>query len=837
MKKFILPMLAIGAAMSLVGCSDDLDVKGSASGSEYDGKYAYINATISLANTGSRSYTDWDDEGNEPGDSNSNGSSDSSNPNTNPNNPTSGNDTEEGHDYENEVRSMVLVIATTDNEYITHLVINGMTAGFNQTYTSISKIPFDVLEVLYGVKDGENGEKGAFKEIAEANKDKSDAEKVLPTVRLFVYCNYTQEVMRQFNTLKSNSLTKEWIDFTEKVEEASSMAGETPQSTSSIWSRRSFLMTNAELYETSFPADIDAWTQFSDDKHSLNLTDREAFTDEAEDIDPIDVERAVARIDFKDASEAGDQVYRIITNIGDILDDGVIVDAETQVDDTELTNKLNLFNVKLERMVLVNMAKEFYYLRHMCASDAEGNPVYDGSEGTKDKVTIFGKQTASKWVVDPHWDMEKKPVEPSNASNIFNFPLFDKDGQLNTPSHYNNIGGKMGWYISNITDVLKGTSDKWSGEQFAEGQSGYHIWRYITENTLPGIAEQQVQQSTGIIFKASIMAGDDIEKSFMEKSDTEGDATEQKTYFVSQEVRDAFANIEAKTYPEAYQYPGLYMYQNMLYAYPKDIIRAAKADGQGGALYYAVDNIIKNWYLIEYFDAAGKDITPTVSYEEQLGDNKKTNDQIVFFYSETEPSVPDDLSKVEGAKKAQVVRLTIETADMILNGTARSENVKDYGIASAEDVNVGRELGKAREEGATAKYNIDFKDRTDSCPDELKLFQNSRFMELSPAQNITVFVPTNDDNEGLGYYCYYFYWLRHNDNGLGGKMGTMEFAAVRNNVYKLAVTKINGIGHPRNIDRDPDPIKPGDPDEDTTRSIEIQVHVLPWTVRVNNIEF
>ena len=40
-------------------------------------------------------------------------------------------------------------------------------------------------------------------------------------------------------------------------------------------------------------------------------------------------------------------------------------------------------------------------------------------------------------------------------------------------------------------------------------------------------------------------------------------------------------------------------------------------------------------------------------------------------------------------------------------------------------------------------------------------------------------------------------------------MAPMEFAVVRNNVYKLAVTNISRLGHPRISDNDPD--NPGPP--------------------------
>lgn len=90
------------------------------------------------------------------------------------------------------------------------------------------------------------------------------------------------------------------------------------------------------------------------------------------------------------------------------------------------------------------------------------------------------------------------------------------------------------------------------------------------------------------------------------------------------------------------------------------------------------------------------------------------------------------------------------------------------------------------------------------------------------------------------YYAYYYYWNRHNDNGKNTVMGPMEFAVVRNNVYKLCVDKIAKFGHPNPDDDtpiDPDPENPEDPDESINYYFTVTVKVLPWVVRVNHIEF
>ena len=94
--------------------------------------------------------------------------------------------------------------------------------------------------------------------------------------------------------------------------------------------------------------------------------------------------------------------------------------------------------------------------------------------------------------------------------------------------------------------------------------------------------------------------------------------------------------------------------------------------------------------------------------------------------------------------------------------------------------------------------------------------------------------------DGGKYYTYYYYWNRHNDNLDPYKMGIMEYAVVRNNVYKLCVDSISKFGHPdptNPTDPDPDPVKPNDPDESVNYYFTVTVKVLPWTVRINNIEF
>jgi hypothetical protein len=78
-----------------------------------------------------------------------------------------------------------------------------------------------------------------------------------------------------------------------------------------------------------------------------------------------------------------------------------------------------------------------------------------------------------------------------------------------------------------------------------------------------------------------------------------------------------------------------------------------------------------------------------------------------------------------------------------------------------------------------------------------------------------------------GYRCYYKYWIRHEDNNRPTEMGVMEFAVVRNNLYRLYVTNVSGLGEGGDgtINVDPDI-----PDEGEA-SLQVDLKVKPWIVR------
>lgn len=114
----------------------------------------------------------------------------------------------------------------------------------------------------------------------------------------------------------------------------------------------------------------------------------------------------------------------------------------------------------------------------------------------------------------------------------------------------------------------------------------------------------------------------------------------------------------------------------------------------------------------------------------------------------------------------------------------------------------------------------------------------SEFKKAATTAGFTLYQSSQDpQTREWGYYCYYYYWNRHNDNNEEGIMGPMEFAVVRNNVYKLSVLSLKTLGHPRIPENDPDDPNPEDPDEKSEIYITVSVDIVPWVVRINNIEF
>lgn len=97
---------------------------------------------------------------------------------------------------------------------------------------------------------------------------------------------------------------------------------------------------------------------------------------------------------------------------------------------------------------------------------------------------------------------------------------------------------------------------------------------------------------------------------------------------------------------------------------------------------------------------------------------------------------------------------------------------------------------------------------------------------------------TKTDLESVGIIkyadniCYYYTTeIKHFDNKDNSVMGNMEFAIMRNNIYSLAIKNVKFLGEPF---VDPTPNIPNESDE---ALLQVEVKILPWIVRYNDIEF
>ena len=80
------------------------------------------------------------------------------------------------------------------------------------------------------------------------------------------------------------------------------------------------------------------------------------------------------------------------------------------------------------------------------------------------------------------------------------------------------------------------------------------------------------------------------------------------------------------------------------------------------------------------------------------------------------------------------------------------------------------------------------------------------------------------------FVCYYPYWIKHIPSENTAE-DVMEFGIVRNNVYKVTVTGIQGVGKDGVTE---DIITDTETDDPTTVLLNVKLSIKPWTVRANS---
>lgn len=262
------------------------------------------------------------------------------------------------------------------------------------------------------------------------------------SVNVFAFCNYTDDFSAYLATLSKNDKSTDWIDKHATVNTSSAdISGKWNTSLKTT----GIPMANVAIFTKDLPT-VTTISQYNEDNpFELSSTSN-----------PIKVERSIARFDFKDGSENGDFTYNIY-------------DAE----DSKI-------NVIIDRIALVNMSNCYYYLRHT-APNGSSNSLADLT-----KTTILDAN--NPWIIDV--DAADKAKYTDGVSNNFLFPVVSSDGQP----------GRSNWYSTPVSAFKNADDDNASWE----GEEGYKVWRYVTENTIPTASLQKNGQSTGVVFKAKL---------------------------------------------------------------------------------------------------------------------------------------------------------------------------------------------------------------------------------------------------------------------------------------------------------------------------------------------
>ncbi len=477
--------LAAGLALAVAGCSSDEPAGTTPDKGGNDSKDAmYMSVTVQLP-VGDRSRSET----------------------TGPGSSTGG--TEDGLPNENKVTSILLVLAGSDNSYIGCAErVESLSTETGGKVTTVQSISKTVLSTYYG------GETGVLDDTKQQ-------------VNVFVFCNPTGALRDIFAPGALTVGDKTWYDKACTINETSTGAIDN----AAIWGgpdhQGGFLMSSYELATKQFPKKFSDWENFTTvDKPFMLTGQNTGGSDTDSNINngsAIKVERSVARFDFKDGS-GNNNTYDVIKN-----GDNVIM------------------QIKLTKMALVNMSKNFYYLRRV------------STDGKKTDASLCGAETATNYVVDTDADIKADGtlISGKKFNEYFNFGLgyIDNDNSWTISSK-----ARDQWYTSKISDVLGGTADNpsWTGKP-----GDYRIWRYVTENTIPSEESNQKNGiSTGVVFKGKM------------------EATESTTGTLANALRNA-TGIAADD-------PILYVYQGIIYVRWTEVRAAAIEAGTGDPLYKAV---------------------------------------------------------------------------------------------------------------------------------------------------------------------------------------------------------------------------------------------------------
>lgn len=274
-------------------------------------------------------------------------------------------------------------------------------------------------------------------------------------VYVFAYCNPTAVLIEKANAGFQGGFTNL----------TGNAAGTTPET---VWAKDAFMMANAEILESNLPSLDDMNKKFNSPSTPFNLG-------------AVNVSRLAVRFDFKQTT--------IEPNKPNLYP--IYLKKDNNQDEL-------MGYVQLDGMALMNQANEFYYLPRVSA------------DGTNTGATLCGVETALNWVVSPNADKKIALPENSDTGNPLDLTWFKEN-------YTNNIGEVLsdGKRVMNLSllpyeaiGINLGADDdeNWSDKDNPSfDKTGYMIWKYTTENTLPAIRAQRKDATTGVAFKGHII--------------------------------------------------------------------------------------------------------------------------------------------------------------------------------------------------------------------------------------------------------------------------------------------------------------------------------------------
>lgn len=435
-----------------------------------------------------------------------------------------------------------------------------------------------------------------------------------------------------------------------------------------------------------------------------------------------------------------------------------------------------LIDIQLTNMSLVNVNKKFYALPRVSNNGLPTNVTICGAERPW-QINPAGGYNGGNYIVDADQAWKTATAESFDGETP---PADVKYADhffyplFTAAGQVNNIGGASNWFTSKCEDVVKGTED--NKETWNAGDpAAYATYHIWTYATENTIAGTENQKNG--VSTGVVFKGKMVATDFAKNSNDPH----------VKDLADAITNANQNS-------PYLYSFGGNLYVGWKGI-RDAAINAAVSGIEWVPDN--ESDPTKGHFTFTSIDRT-NILYVAVFGSGGIGT--VEFTYTKYDVDTKEPV--MEDGKVVQYTGTL--TDDLALSPDCADAKWTAYEKAS----------------GSTAKNEA------------LKIFKKT-----ATDAKITIYQTSSENGDAYGYYCYYYYWNRHNNLGQEGIMNPMEFAVVRNNVYKLAVTNIKQLGHPRLSENDPDRPTGGKDDETQNIYLTVTAEVLPWVVRVNDIEF